>query len=248
MQRAMYPSPYMRITAGFEADSHKGTFALDDAGSDSGIDIILAPFDCMIKKIYEADANEVWIESLYPVKFADGTEDYMTMMFVHDNDVSDLWIGKTFKQGEKFYDEGSKGRGQVGTFGNHVHFECGRGKFEGSGWHANEYGIWMINNAKRPDECLWIDDSYHILEKWGFDWKKVPSKNSEQESELENLKKENELLKNENESLKNENARLKTENSNRGKIVYVCKKNGKYKIKLTLNENEKIVIEKGAQL
>ena len=177
MQKAMYPSPYMRITAGFEADSHKGTFAIDDAGSDSGIDFLVAPFDCVVKRIYPDDANEVWIESLKPVKYADGTEDYMTMMFVHDNDVSDLWVGKTFKQGEKFYDEGSKGRGKVGTFGNHVHFECGLGKFNGNGWHKNEFGIWMINNAKRPDECLWIDDSYHILEKWGFDWKKVPSQN-----------------------------------------------------------------------
>ena len=115
MQKAMYPSPYMRITAGFEADSHKGTFAIDDAGSDSGIDYIIAPFNCIIKAIYEFDANEVWIESIEPVEYADGTIEYMTMMFVHDNDVSDLYVGQTFKQGEKFYDEGSKGRGQIGT-------------------------------------------------------------------------------------------------------------------------------------
>ena len=86
------------------------------------------------------DANEVWLESSEPVIYPDGTVDYMTMMFAHDNDVSNLFVGKTINRGERFYEEGRKGNAS----GNHVHMECGRGKFTGSGWHLNSAGYWSI--------------------------------------------------------------------------------------------------------
>lgn len=166
----MYPSPYMRITQGYGEGTHLDSYAIDDAGSDSGIDYLIAPFDCIVKKIYPQDANEVWIESIEPVLFANGTQDYMTIMFAHDNDVSNLWVGKQLKQGERFYEEGTKGN----VTGNHVHFECAKGKFTGTGWHQNSAGYWSINNGKKPEECLWIDDTYTILDTGGLNWKYVP--------------------------------------------------------------------------
>lgn len=170
MQRAMYPSPYMRITQGYQQGTHLDSYAIDEAGSDGGIDYLIAPFDGIVKKIYTQDANEVWLESLEPVLYADGTQDYMTIMFAHDNDVSNLWVGKHIKQGERFYEEGTKGM----ATGNHVHFECGRGKFEGTGWHQNSAGYWGINNAKKPEECLWLDETYHVLDSFGYGWKYIP--------------------------------------------------------------------------
>lgn len=169
MQRAMYPSPYMRITQGYGEGTHLDSFAIDEAGSDSGIDYLIAPFDCVVKKIWTTDANEVWVESLEPVLYADGTQDYMTIMFAHDNDVSNLWVGKQIKQGERFYEEGTKGN----ATGNHVHLECAKGKFSGTGWHQNSAGYWSINNGKRPEECLWIDDTYTIMDAYGYNWKSV---------------------------------------------------------------------------
>ena len=93
MEKPLYPSPYMRITQGYMTGTHKGSYAIDEGGMDTGIDLIYAPFTGVIKKIY-GGANEVWLESLEPVEYPDGTIDYMTMLFCHDNDVSNLFIGK----------------------------------------------------------------------------------------------------------------------------------------------------------
>ena len=169
MEKPLYPRPYMRITQGYMTGTHLNSYAIDDAGSDSGIDYINAPFTGVIRKIYSGDANEVWLESSEPVIYPDGTVDYMTMMFAHDNDVSNLFVGKVINRGERFYEEGTKGNAS----GNHVHMECGRGKFTGSGWHQNSAGYWSINNGKNPTECLWIDDSITILNDNGYTFKRI---------------------------------------------------------------------------
>ena len=169
MEKPLYPSPYMRITQGYMMGTHADSYAIDDAGSDSGIDFIVAPFTGVIRKIYVGDANEVWLESSEPVIYPDGTVDYMTMMFAHDNDVSNLFVGKVINRGERFYEEGTKGNAS----GNHVHMECGRGKFTGSGWHQNSAGYWSINNGKNPTECLWIDDSITVLNSYGYTFKRI---------------------------------------------------------------------------
>ena len=169
MEKPLYPSPYMRITQGYMVGTHKDSYAIDDAGSDTGIDFIVAPFTGVIRKIYTSDANEVWLESSEPVIYPDGTVDYMTMMFAHDNDVSNLFVGKVINRGERFYEEGTKGN----ATGNHVHMECGRGKVTGSGWHQNSAGYWSINNGKNPTECLWIDDSITVLNSNGYTFKRI---------------------------------------------------------------------------
>ncbi len=169
MEKPLYPSPYMRITQGYMTGTHADSYAIDDAGSDSGIDFIVAPFTGVIRKIYTGDANEVWLESSEPVIYPDGTVDYMTMMFAHDNDISNLFVGKVVNRGERFYEEGTKGNAS----GNHVHMECGKGKFTGSGWHLNSAGYWSINNGKNPTECLWIDDSITVLNSNGYTFKRI---------------------------------------------------------------------------
>lgn len=169
MEKPLYPSTYMRITQGYGVGSHKDSYAIDEAGMDIGIDNIKAPFTGVIKKIYTSDANEVWLESSDKVEYPDGTVDYMTVLFAHDNDVSNLFIGKTINRGEVFYQEGTKGNAS----GNHCHIECGRGKFTGTGWYKNSNGNWSINNGKKPEDCFWIDDSIRILNSNGYTFKNI---------------------------------------------------------------------------
>ena len=170
MEYAMYPSKIIRITQrhGAGTYSHSRNYAVDEAGADGGIGNIIAPFTGIIKRIYTKDANEVWLESKNKVKYADGTEDYMTIMFAHDNSVTSLYVGKEIKQGEVFYQEGTKGQAS----GNHVHFECGKGKFTGTGWHQDG-NAWDINNGKLVTECLWVDDTYTIKETRGYKFRNV---------------------------------------------------------------------------
>ena len=169
MEKAMYPSKVMRITQKDHEGTHAACWAVDEACENGNISSLFAPFTGKIKKIYAKDANEVWLESIDPVLYADGTKDYMTIMFCHDNDVSDLWVGKVIKQGEVFYQEGTKGN----ATGNHCHFECGRGRFTDSGWHKDSAGYWSINNGKKVTECLFIDDTYKILNAQGYVFKNV---------------------------------------------------------------------------
>ena len=129
MEKPIYPSPYMRITQGYMEGTHIDSFAIDEAGSDSGIDYLVAPFTGIIRKIYQQDANEVWLESVDKVEYPDGTIDYMTVLFAHDNDVSNLSVGQVITKGNRFYEEGTKGNAS----GNHVHIECGLGKFTVTG-------------------------------------------------------------------------------------------------------------------
>lgn len=169
MQKPMYPCKVIRITQIDHEGTHSACWAVDEAGVDGGISNFIMPFDGVVKKLYPSDANEVWIESLDKVEYPDGTIDYMTIMFAHDNDISNLYVGQIIKAGTVFYQEGTKGK----ATGNHVHFEVGKGKFTGSGWYKDASGAWSIINGKKATDCLWIDDSYDIKNTRGYTFKKV---------------------------------------------------------------------------
>lgn len=194
MEKPLFPAKCMRITQGYNEGTHKDSFAIDNADIDTGISNIYAPFTGIIKKIYSNDANEVWLESIDKQEYPDGTIDYMTIMFAHDNDVSDLFVGKRINKGEVFYSEGTKGN----TTGAHCHIECGKGKFTSTGWHKNSANYWSINNGKAPEDCLWIDDSIKIIDNYGYNFKKISTKpvdnNSQNTNDVDNNKKE-EILK-----------------------------------------------------
>ncbi len=195
MEKPLFPSEYMRITQGYMEGTHLDSYAIDNAGKDSGISDIYAPFTGIVKKIYANDANEVWLESIEPVEYPDGTKDYMTVLFAHDNDVSNLFVGKRIRQKEVFYQEGKKGN----VTGNHCHIECGKGKFEGTGWHKNNAGYWSINNGKKPEECFWIEDNIKVMNNNGYAFKKISTNNVEKteinKNPTNNVEKNNSLKK-----------------------------------------------------
>lgn len=232
MEKPLYPSPYMRITQGYMLGSHKDSYAIDEAGMDSGIDHIKAPFTGVIKKIYTSDANEVWLESSEQVLYPDGTVDYMTVLFAHDNDVSNLFIGKTINRGEIFYQEGTKGN----ATGNHCHIECGRGKFTGTGWHKNSNGNWSINNGKKPEECFWIDDSIKILNSNGYSFKKIESK----PEPAPIPKPSDDDSKPADENDKPEDSKP-ADNTSKPKLIFTCKSDDMYAIKL--KKGQKLYLE-----
>ena len=233
MEKPLYPSPYMRITQGYGMGSHRDSYAIDDAGSDGGIDYITAPFTGTIRKIYTSDANEVWLESNEPVEYPDGTIDYMTVLFAHDNDVSNLYVGKVIRRGERFYEEGTKGLAS----GNHCHIECGRGRFAGSGWVQNSAGYWSILNRKKPEECLWIDKSIHVLNNYGYQFKMIEEivpDNPKEEDKTEE-KPTPEIPDKENP---NETEKPKEETKT---LIFTCEKDDIYAIRL--KQGQKLYLE-----
>ena len=148
-QRAIFPMKYINITQKWGGGTHTYGYPIDNAGKDTRIDEVFAPFDGVIKKIYK-NGNTVWLESLEPVEFANGVKDYAVVSFTHDDDVSDLEVGQVVRQGQVFYAEGTAGQ----ATGNHVHIECGRGKFKGSGWYQAQNGQWVINDPVKPPDMF----------------------------------------------------------------------------------------------
>lgn len=165
MEKAVLNISKLRITQGMNENfSHQGCLAIDIAGHGD----FRAPFTGTIKKTYETD-NEVWLESNEPVLYADGTVDYMCLLICHDNDISDLWVGKVIKQNEVFYQEGTKGY----VTGKHNHVIVGKGKFTGTGWYKNSQGVWCINNQYEINKALFVYKDVEIINGYGYDWKRT---------------------------------------------------------------------------
>ncbi len=178
MEKAIFPMKYLNISQGINGGySHLGTMQLDLLGKGTGNDDVFAPYTGVIKKIYPT-ANSVWLESINPVLYADGTIDYMTMLFSHANDISNLYVGKVINQKEVFYHEGTKGN----VTGAHVQIDVGKGKFTGTGWHQNEYGNWIINNEINPTKALWLLEDTIIINDKGYDWKITESATVEEDT------------------------------------------------------------------
>ena len=189
MEKPVFPMEYLRITQGYNEGTHVDSFAIDIAGKDYNISEVKAPFTGVIKKIFQNDANEVWLESKEMVEYPDGTIDFMNILFAHDNNIDSLFVGKEIKKGEVFYHEGTKGN----ATGNHCHLECGKGKFIDNGWHKNNSGYWSINNGKKPEECLWINDDIKIIDSNNYNFKKI-STNIVGKNLKENIKKNNDKV------------------------------------------------------
>lgn len=171
MEKAVLMMDALNVTQRGDGEfSHRGDKAIDIAGKDTGIDSLKAPFTGVIKKIY-TQQNAVWLESVDKVKYADGTIDYMTVLTIHDNNISNLKVGNIVKQGTIYYEEGIKG----GATGNHIHLAVGKGKFSGSGWYQTSNGTWAINNQYDVHKALFLLDTVKIINSGDYNWVKTNS-------------------------------------------------------------------------
>lgn len=155
MEKGILNIDNLYITQGMNGKySHQGNLAIDLANCS----YLKAPFTGIIKKKYDY-CNAVWLESIDKVLYADGTIDYMTIVTMHDNDISKLELGQIIKQGEVYYHPGVKGN----VTGAHIHLSIGKGKFINSGWYKNNYGKWCINNQYDVTKALFLDTNTNII-------------------------------------------------------------------------------------
>ena len=186
MEKAVLNVKELNVTQGMNGSfSHKGDLAIDIG---KACEYLKAPFTGVIKRIYES-CNAVWLESVDKVKYADGTEDYMTLMAFHDNSVTSLYVGKVIKQGEIFYQPGVKGK----VTGPHIHMAVGKGKFTGNGWTKNSYGNWPINNQYDITKALFVHTDVKQTNPM-YDWKETSTlivdnitKNVERDGSMEQV-------------------------------------------------------------
>ena len=135
-QRILMPMLNVNVTQKENnAFSHSGINAIDLAGKNTGVENVRAPVDMKIVAMYRYNSmgNCIIATSLKKVMFADGTLNYATFQFMHDNNISNLFVGKKIKQWEVFYQEGTTGF----ATGNHIHLAVKKGFFTGfdkNGW------------------------------------------------------------------------------------------------------------------
>ncbi len=167
-----YPCKYMRITQSYNGNvSHKPhttgdikDYPIDDGCEDTKKSYIYCPCDKMlIRRIYgvgTSGTNTIWLESATKVSFADGTNDYCTMLITHpdDNELKRLKVGGSFKRGEPICKEGKDG-----ATAYHFHISAGKGKISGKGWKKNSNGKWVLTTTKgayRPESLFYIDKAF----------------------------------------------------------------------------------------
>ena len=173
-QYAFLPVHHTGIAQGINGSySHVGTKAID-FGYNKGYEgqELYAPFDCRVMWADTiAKGGTVALQSVKPVKWADGTEDFMTVISEHSNDRPEK--GKTFKQGEVY--------AHMGTAGNvsmHTHIEVQKGKYKAytgliyqKGIKANVYAF---PNTVEPYRALYLtSDTVMHDGDVQYDWKRI---------------------------------------------------------------------------
>ncbi len=152
---ALFPGNVLNITQGVNGGySHGNTNAIDLVGNSD----YFAPFSGTITYIW-TECNGVVLQSDSEVYYADGNYGYMSVMFMHDNDISDLWVGKHINQGEIFYQPGVKGW----ATGTHLHLcvRSGQDKF------LNDYD----NGNVLPYDALYLKDTTNVVNGYGYNWR-----------------------------------------------------------------------------
>lgn len=161
---ALFPCQTMMVTQGaFDEYSHQKQNALDIQPTNG---MAFAPFNAKVVRVDpgETTCNGVWLQSIDKVRYADGSYDYMTVLFMHDNDISDLTVGRVLTQGEYFYQSGTMGN----SSGAHIHVAVYRGAYSDD---MASYGFGSGN--VNVEDALFVRDDTTIRDDYGLDWRSV---------------------------------------------------------------------------
>lgn len=162
---AVFVAESLVVTQGaFDDYSHMEQNALDIQPMERAV---RAPFNGQIVRIdaTEISCNAVWFQSNAPVLYADGTYDYMTVCFLHDNDISDLEVGQGYRQGDYFYDSGDFGV----SSGKHVHVAVYRGRYSTS--------MRCGSGDVFAEDAFFLPDDTYVYDDYGLNWTKMSDAN-----------------------------------------------------------------------
>lgn len=172
-QNSVFPLEYMYLTQGENGSySHQGTLAMDFQGMSSyNTRMYHCPYYAPVDLVLVArpdDANHVYVyTSITEVNFIDGTSDYLTIMFNHDNSVYNL--NRRVNQGLEIGKTGTYGNGSSSGVADHVHIEAKKGVWEGL--IQNSQGVWCMKNADHIYNLLGVDGTV-LIEDGNYNWRR----------------------------------------------------------------------------
>lgn len=164
LQPAMFVMDTLYVTQGaYGSYSHSTDNAFDFDGSlGGGVAKVYSPFDGTVR-YKETNYNTVWVESNEIVQYADGRTGMLTVLFMHDNDISNITQGQSLYQGQYFYDEGGKGPNGSGQYPTHLHLECINGTAGSYAWHKR--------GDVYPNDALYIYSNTNVGNSGGYTWR-----------------------------------------------------------------------------
>lgn len=171
VQVSVFPMEVCNITQGILSGiSHKGRYAWDLGGKDKYIDVMYAPFDCVVVwKKPNGSKTGIVVTNTRKVLTPSGLYEAnrINILLWHDNDTSDLWVDKFIPQGQKLYDEGKADK----ATGNHIHLMVGVGKYDGKyPLYQTMFGNWAIKNQVDPINIFFGNDTV-MKKNGGYNWK-----------------------------------------------------------------------------
>ncbi len=162
-ETAYFPGNTLCVTQGaynqYQGYSHGSQNAFDLGGNSNYV----APFTGKIVDIW-SPYNVVTLQSTNKVYYADGSLDYLTVSFAHDNNISNLREGMIIKQGTVFYQPGTKDPTGK-TTGTHLHIAVKRGK-------VNSY---FFSGDVYPNDAFVLKANTTIRQRGGYAWAKAGS-------------------------------------------------------------------------
>lgn len=168
---ALFPMPYLYMTQDEGGDySHTGTYNIDFVGYNGISTIARAPLyaPCTMKVISyhpgETGGNAVIFESVDKVHFADGTLDYMTLMYMHCDAPPYTNVGQVVRQGRLCYRTGSYGY----VTGDHVHSCLGKG--QGGYFVQRDSGNYDLSNRIHYWDGAYVNNTV-IIQGYGHNWR-----------------------------------------------------------------------------
>ena len=169
-QDVMFPLEDMYLTQGEGGSySHLGTLAMDFMGYANGQRVYQCAYyaPCDLELVATPDmSNHIYVyTSTSQVNFVDGTVDYFTVMFNHDNNVYS--IGRTVSQGNIIGYTGTYGNGSSTGVNDHVHIEAKKGSWEGL--IQNTQGVWCMKNADHLYNQMGVNDTV-LTVTGGYNW------------------------------------------------------------------------------
>ena len=127
----LFPFEYLYMSQDEGGDySHQGTYNLDFLGWGENGRVtgcaFYAPCTLRCVDIWDPSSNNRVYQSKEKVYLADGTKDYLTIAFAHD-DNPPYSVGDEIRQGDLLGHTGTTGR----VTGDHTHSCCGKGAYQG---------------------------------------------------------------------------------------------------------------------
>jgi len=143
------------------ANPHKDYIACDFGGTD-----FYAPNKVIVKRNSSSAYHGVYFWTVEPVLTKDHGITHLSYLLLHDNEVSDLPVGKIIEQGQDWYQSGGFGPNGPKTYSNHIHLCVAIGhtlKTESVNGHQQLVG------SVYPDQVFFINDT-KVVKTSGMNW------------------------------------------------------------------------------